>query len=123
MYKAVASRKKTKYEVFYIGVGGVAKKAATGVGNRIRHHDKTKEEWTPGVTPARPVSLRWETFDEAAVQAGLAGRYAGIQFARSDLAGRQLGHLVADRFWSKAKTYFNSNPTPSTGPSSRTASE
>jgi Domain of unknown function (DUF6851)/VCPO second helical-bundle domain len=85
--------------------------------------EKGSSKIEPGVTPGRPVSLRWETFDEAAVQAGLAGRYAGIHFAPADLAGRKLGRLAADRVWSKAKTYFNGNPTPSTGPSSHTASE
>jgi hypothetical protein len=34
------------YEVFYIGVGGVAKKAKSGVEKRIRSHNKTKEGWT-----------------------------------------------------------------------------
>ena len=38
--------KKKTYEVFYIGVGGVAKKAKSGVEARIKSHDKTKEGWT-----------------------------------------------------------------------------
>jgi len=43
LYKAIGNRKKKEYQVFYIGVGGVSKKAASGVGGRIRRHDKTKE--------------------------------------------------------------------------------
>ena len=85
--------------------------------------EKGSSRIEPGVTPARPVTLKWESFTEAADQAGFAGRYAGIHFAPADLAGRQLGRLVADRAWSKAKTYFNGNAAPSSAPSSRAALE
>jgi hypothetical protein len=60
----------------------------------------------PGLTPARPVMLRWETFTEAADEAGLSRRYGGIHFERADLAGRKLGRLVADEVWRKAQDYF-----------------
>jgi len=66
----------------------------------------------PGLTPAKPVTLKWETFTEAADEAGMAGRYSGIQFARGDLAGRKLGRLVADRAWEKAQSYFNGTAKP-----------
>jgi hypothetical protein len=85
--------------------------------------EKRSSRIEPGVTPAQPVTLQWGTFTEAADQAGFAGRYAGTHFAPADLAGRKLGRLAADRAWSKAKTYFNGSPTPSTGPSSHTVSE
>lgn len=39
------SKEKT-YEVFYIGVGGVAKNATSGIGGRIKNHDKKKVGWT-----------------------------------------------------------------------------
>jgi len=71
--------------------------------------EKGSSRIEPGITPAQPVTLKWETFTDAADQAGLAGRYAGIHFAPADLAGRQLGRLVADRAWYKAKVYFNGN--------------
>jgi hypothetical protein len=61
----------------------------------------------PGVTPAKPITLKWETFTEAADEAGMSRRYGGIHFVRADLAGRQLGHLVADKVWPKAQTYFD----------------
>ncbi len=40
--------KRKVFKVVYIGVGGVSINAKSGVGGRIRHHDKTydKEEWT-----------------------------------------------------------------------------
>jgi hypothetical protein len=69
----------------------------------------------PGVTPAKPLTLRWETFTEAANEAGVSRRYGGTHFARADMAGRKLGGLVADRAWAKAQTYFdgiNNSPIP-----------
>src|SRR5437899_425221 len=71
--------------------------------------EKGSSRVEPAITPAQPVTLKWETFTEAADQAGLAGRYAGIQFAPADLAGRQLGRLVADRAWRRAQLYFSGN--------------
>src|ERR1700681_1158264 len=61
----------------------------------------------PGVTPAKPVTLRWQTFGDAADEAGISRRYGGIHFAAADLAGRKLGRLVADRVWSKAQGFFD----------------
>jgi hypothetical protein len=72
----------------------------------------------PGVTPAQAVTLSWATFTEATDEAGMSRRYGGIHFARADLAGRQLGRLVADRTWLKANTLFNGTALPTT----RTAS-
>ena len=67
------------------------------------------------VTPAQPVTLKWETFTEAADHAGLAGRYAGIHFALADTMGRKLGRVVAERVWARAQSYFdgtNTSPAP-----------
>jgi hypothetical protein len=44
--KRLRRGKKKTYEVFYIGVGGVSEKAKSGVGGRIKNHNKTKEGWT-----------------------------------------------------------------------------
>jgi hypothetical protein len=56
--------------------------------------------------PSEPVVLQWETFQDAANQAGLSRRYGGIHFQDSDLRGRELGQKVgavafekAERFW------------------------
>ena len=47
LYRKKPVRGKEKaYEVFYIGVGGVSKKATSGIRSRIRKHQKTKEDWT-----------------------------------------------------------------------------
>lgn len=72
----------------------------------------------PGVTPHDPVTLKWETFTEAADEAGMSRRYGGIHFKRADLAGRALGRAVADTAWAKAFAYFSGTlngtlpPTP-----------
>jgi len=61
----------------------------------------------PGITPSKPVKLEWETFTEAADQAGMSRRYGGIHFRAADLAGRMLGRIVAMQAWQRAQTYFN----------------
>jgi hypothetical protein len=66
----------------------------------------------PEVTPRRPVELKWETFRDAADEAGMSGRYGGIQFPRGDLAGRKLGELVDERTWEKAQSYFSGANSP-----------
>jgi hypothetical protein len=60
-----------------------------------------------GVTPARPVVLKWETFTDAADEAGMSRRYGGIHFERADLAGRKLGKLVGEKVWLRAQSYFS----------------
>jgi hypothetical protein len=61
----------------------------------------------PGITPARAITLHWQTFTEAANEAGMSRRYGGIHFRAADLAGRLLGRMVAWQAWSKAQTYFD----------------
>jgi hypothetical protein len=61
----------------------------------------------PGVTPKHPITLGWETFEDAANEAGMSRRYGGIHFERADLAGRKLGVLVADSAWIKQQELFN----------------
>jgi hypothetical protein len=60
-----------------------------------------------GLTPLHTITLRWETFTEAADQAGISRRYGGIHFTTGDLTGRAIGRIVgydaylkAERFWS-----------------------
>jgi hypothetical protein len=71
----------------------------------------------PQVVPSTAIRIEWKTFRDAADDAGMAGRYAGIQFARGDLIGRKLGELAADRAWRKARSYFQ----PGSAPQSSTA--
>jgi hypothetical protein len=60
----------------------------------------------PGLTPSTPVKLTWQTFSDAADQAGMSRRYGGIHFEKDDLAGRALGRQVAAQVWAKAATYI-----------------
>ncbi len=61
----------------------------------------------PGLTPSTPVTLSWETFSEAADQAGMSRRYGGIHFEKDDVVGRALGRRIASEVWTKAMTYIN----------------
>jgi hypothetical protein len=61
----------------------------------------------PGITPTNPVTLRWETFTDAANEAGMSRRYGGIHFRAADLAGRLLGRVVAFKAWGKAQSYID----------------
>jgi hypothetical protein len=60
-----------------------------------------------GLKPASEITLSWQTFSEAADQAGISRRYGGIHFECDDLAGRALGRLVANEVWVRAMTYIN----------------
>jgi hypothetical protein len=67
-----------------------------------------------GITPASAITLHWETFTNAADEAGMSRRYGGIHFRAADLAGRLLGRLAAAQAWTKAQEYFDSDPPPKT---------
>jgi hypothetical protein len=60
-----------------------------------------------GFTPAQPVTLTWNTFTDAANEAGISRRYGGIHFEAGDLVGRAMGRLVADQVWAKAKRLWS----------------
>jgi len=60
-----------------------------------------------GTSPTADIRLHWETFSQAADQAGISRRYGGIHFKTADLAGRTLGRLVAQTDWRKATSYFD----------------
>jgi hypothetical protein len=60
----------------------------------------------PGLTPATDVTLSWDTFSDAANQAGLSRRYGGIHFEEGDLHGRALGAAVAGVVWDRAQYYI-----------------
>jgi PAP2 superfamily len=60
----------------------------------------------PGAVPASDITLSWQTFTEAADQAGVSRRYGGIHFRDGDLAARDIGRRVGAQAWKKALTYF-----------------
>jgi hypothetical protein len=61
----------------------------------------------PGLAPAEGITLSWDTFSDAADQAGISRRYGGIHFEQGDLDARATGRLAARAAWAKAQTYFN----------------
>jgi hypothetical protein len=65
----------------------------------------------PGTTPAHAITLHWETFADAASEAGMSRRYGGIHFRAADLAGRLLGRAAAEGAWTKAQSYIEGTPT------------
>jgi len=62
--------------------------------------------------PLNDITLSWSTFSDAAEEAGLSRRYGGIHFEDGDLAGRQLGGLIAADSWEKAESYFSGTAIP-----------
>ncbi len=61
----------------------------------------------PGLTPRNAVVLEWQTFTEAADEAGMSRRYGGIHFEDGDLQGRALGRKISTLAWEKCRAYFN----------------
>ena len=60
----------------------------------------------PGAVPARDVTLSWDTFTDAADQAGISRRFGGIHFQQGDLDGRRVGRLVAAQAWDRSQALF-----------------
>ncbi len=60
----------------------------------------------PGFTPQNPVTLAWETFSEAADEAGISRQYGGIHFVEGDLFGRQLGRQVGAAVFEQAQFFI-----------------
>jgi len=61
----------------------------------------------PGVAPVHDVVLSWETFRDAADEAGISRRYGGIHFQDGDLEARRGGRLIGRQVWQKARKHFN----------------
>lgn len=59
-----------------------------------------------GVTPHETVTLAWDTFTEAADEAGISRIYGGIHFDDGDLNGRQLGREVGQTVWEQAEFFI-----------------
>lgn len=65
-----------------------------------------ESRFEPGITPEELVTLEWETFSEAADEAGVSRLYGGIHFEDGDLNGRLLGREVGEAVWSEAQFYI-----------------
>jgi hypothetical protein len=53
------------------------------------------------------MTLSWQSFTDAADEAGISRRFGGIHFVDGDLHARKLGKKIGAHAWRKAVTYFN----------------
>jgi hypothetical protein len=60
----------------------------------------------PGVAPASAVTVTFNTFSEAADEAGISRQYGGIHFEQGDMASRTMGRQCGALAWEKAKSYW-----------------
>jgi len=56
--------------------------------------------------PTEPVELRWDTFREAADEAGVSRLYGGIHFQDGDLRGREVGRAVGRQALEHARSLW-----------------
>jgi hypothetical protein len=61
------------------------------------------------LVPAADVVFYWETFSDAANDAGISRRLSGIHFEDGDLASRKLGRKVGKQVWAQAMKYMKSS--------------
>ena len=57
--------------------------------------------------PAKDVVLSWNTFTDAADEAGWSRRWGGIHFKDGDMHGRTFGKAIGYAVWQRTQTYFN----------------
>ena len=58
-------------------------------------------------TPAKDVKLHWDTFTDAAEEAGISRLYGGIHFQSGNRVGQRMGRAVAQQVWNRAQELFN----------------
>lgn len=63
-------------------------------------------------TPQTDVTLCWDTFKDAADEAGLSRRYGGIHFVPADLSGREIGKRIGAIDYAYAKKLFKGERKP-----------
>ncbi|NEO02668.1 MAG: vanadium-dependent haloperoxidase, partial [Moorea sp. SIO3I7] len=61
----------------------------------------------PGLTPTDEVTLFWETFSDAADEAGISRIYGGIHFDDGDLFGGDLGRQVGSKVYDRTLFFIN----------------
>ena len=73
-----------------------------GTGVTIAAHSLQAEP----TSPASPVTLKWQTFSQAANEAGISRRYGGIHFIQGDVVGRLLGRKVGAQAYKLAEEFW-----------------
>ncbi|MGK7922554.1 MAG: DUF6851 domain-containing protein [Trichodesmium sp.] len=68
-----------------------------------------ESRFEPGVTPQEPITLEWDTFSEAADEAGISRLYGGIHFDDGDVNARELGRQVGESVWETTQSVISPN--------------
>ncbi|GGA27072.1 hypothetical protein [Okeania sp. KiyG1] len=68
-----------------------------------------ESRFEPGVTPLEPIVLEWDTFSDAADEAGISRLYGGIHFDDGDINGRELGREVGESVWERTQSVIAPN--------------
>lgn len=66
-----------------------------------------ESRFEPGITPTEELTLEWDTFSEAADEAGISRIYGGIHFEDGDLNSRSLGTEVGNAVFEQAQFFIN----------------
>jgi hypothetical protein len=70
--------------------------------------------------PTTDITLSWNTFSDAAAEAGMSRLYGGIHFMDANLVGQDMGRKVAGVVWDKALSFIS--PSSDSGASGGTPS-
>ena len=73
--------------------------------------DPGSSRFEPDYTPTETVTLEWDTFSQAADEAGISRLYGGIHFTDGDLNGRLLGREVGSAVYQEVQFYLNGGKT------------
>ena len=65
-----------------------------------------ESRFEPGITPAVAETLAWDSFTDAAEEAGLSRIFGGIHFEDGDVNGRTLGRQAAREVWNEANGFI-----------------
>ena len=63
-------------------------------------------------TPTQEIKLCWDTFTDAAQEAGISRLYGGIHFQDGDINGQVMGRKVGATVWDKTQFYINGGISP-----------
>ncbi|MCC0177279.1 vanadium-dependent haloperoxidase [Waterburya agarophytonicola K14] len=66
-----------------------------------------ESRFEPDIMPMEAITLDWDTFSEAADQAGMSRLYGGIHFSQGDLNGREIGREVGQAVIDRTEFYIN----------------
>ena len=63
-------------------------------------------------TPSSLIVLRWNSFQDAANEAGISRLYGGIHFQDADLRAREMGKKIGSNAYSYASALWSGSGTP-----------